>query len=106
MEKVCEELRKIERKAERIRSEALRTSEEIIAVAQGEAEKLFSDSRKRIEEESDELLNNFVREADKEREDALKKNEKAIKELSTTVEKRINEAVKTIFDAVLGKIKV
>jgi len=106
MEKVWEELRKIEREAERIRSEGLRKSEEIFVIAKEDAEKLVLDSRKHVEEEADELLSRYLEEANKEREDALKKNEDVIKELRITVERRINEAVKMIFDAVLGKTKV
>jgi len=106
MEKVWEELRKIEREAERIRSEGLRKSEEIFVIAKEDAEKLVLDSRKHVEEEAEELLSRYLEEANKEREDALKKNEDVIKELRITVERRINEAVKMIFDAVLGKTKV
>jgi len=106
MEKLWEELRKIESEAEHIHSETLKKSEELIAIAKQDAEKLLSASKKHIEAEANELLNKYHEEAAKERDAALKKNEKIIKELRTTVEKRFDKAVNTIFDAVLGKIKV
>lgn len=106
MEKVWEELRKIESKAEYIHSETLKKSEELIAIANKDAEKLFSVSKKHTEAEANKLLNKYIREAANERTAALEKNEKSIKELRTTVEKNFDKAVNTIFDAVLGTIKV
>lgn len=106
MEKVWEELRRIESEAEHVQSGALKKSEELIAIAKQDAEKLLSDSTKHIETEANELLNRFLREAAKERDAALEKNEKNLKDLRETVEKRFDEALNIIFDAVLGKIKV
>jgi vacuolar-type H+-ATPase subunit H len=106
MEKVWEELRKIESEAEHIRSETLKRSEELIAIAKQDAEKLLSASEKHVEMEGNELLKRLRRDVAKERDDALEKNEKNIKDLRETVEKCFDDAVNMIFDAVLGKIKV
>jgi F0F1-type ATP synthase membrane subunit b/b' len=106
MERISEELEKIEKEAKYIRSEALKKSEEIVAIAQKKAAKLVSDSRRDAEAETEELLNKYVKEANEEREDALKKSEESIKELTITSKKGINKAGKTIFDAVLGDLKV
>jgi vacuolar-type H+-ATPase subunit H len=106
MEKLWEELRKIESDAEHIRSETLKKSEELVAIAKQDAEKLLSTSKNHSEVEADELLNKYREEAAKEHNTALKKNEKIIKELGETVKKRFDEAVNTIFDVVLGKIKI
>jgi vacuolar-type H+-ATPase subunit H len=106
MEKLWEELRKIENEAEHIHSETLKKSEELVAIAKQDAEKLFSASKKHIEAEADELLNKYREEAAKERDAALQKNEDIIKELGKTVENRFEKGVNMIFDAVLGKIKV
>jgi vacuolar-type H+-ATPase subunit H len=105
MERLWEELKKIEKEAEHIHSKTLEKSEELIAIAKKDAEKLLSDSKKHVEAEADELLKKYAKEATKKRNFALKKNEEIIKELRKTVEKRFNKAVNTIFDAVLGKIK-
>jgi F0F1-type ATP synthase membrane subunit b/b' len=106
MEKVWEELRKIESKAEHIHSETLKKSEELIAVAKKDAEKLLSVSKKHTEAEANKLLNKYLQEAANERAVALEKNENSIKELRTTVEKFFDKAVNTIFDAVLETVKV
>lgn len=106
MERVWKELKNIEMEAERIRSESLRKSKEIVATAREEAEKLISDSKKHAEEEADELLDKYLEKAKRERENSLKKSEVFIEKLRVTVEKRINEAVKMIFDMVLGKTEV
>jgi vacuolar-type H+-ATPase subunit H len=106
MERVWEELRKIESEAEQIHSETLKKSEELVAVAKRDAERLLSASEKNVELEVNELLNRLRGDAAKERDDALEKNEKNIKDLRKTVEKRFGEAVNVIFDAVLEKTKV
>ena len=104
MEEIWRELREIEKEAEHIRSEALGKSEEIIAIAREDAGKLVSDSKKYAEEEADELLDRYVRRANREREVILEKNREAIRELRVSVENRINKAVKIVFDAVLEKV--
>lgn len=106
MEKVWEELRKIESKAEHIHSETLKKSEELITVAKKNAEKLLSVSKKHTEAEANKLLAKSLEESANERAAALEKNEKSIKELRATVEKCLDKAVNTILDAVLGNIKV
>ena len=106
MEKVWEELRKIEDKAEQLRSETLKTSEKLMDVARKDAEKLLSLSKKYTESEADKLLKARMNQAEKERAADLEKNEKSIKELKATVEKQFDKAVDTVFDAVLGKIEV
>jgi vacuolar-type H+-ATPase subunit H len=105
MERVWEELRKIETEAERIHSEASKKSEELLAIAKKDAEKLLSVSKKNAESEANDLLNKYRREAANERDVKLEKNKVFIKELRTTVEKRFDKAVNTVFNSVLGKIK-
>jgi vacuolar-type H+-ATPase subunit H len=105
MERVWEELRKIETEAERIHSEASKKSEELLAIAKKDAEKLLSVSKKNAESEANDLLNKYRREAANERNVKLEKNKVFIKELRTTVEKRFDKAVNTVFNSVLGKIK-
>jgi vacuolar-type H+-ATPase subunit H len=106
MEKVWEELKKIESEAEQIHSETLKKSEELVAIAKEDAKKLLSITEKNVEIEVNELLNRLRRNTTKERNDALEKNEENIKDLMKSVEKRFDEAVDTTFDAILGKIEV
>jgi len=106
MEKVWEELKKIEGKAEQINSETLRRSEELIALAKKDAEKLLLLSRKHSEAEAKELLNKFLKDGEKERDAALEKNEKSIQELKIMVEKNFDKALDTVFNAVLGKVEL
>jgi len=106
MEKVWEELRKIESEAEHIRSETLKKSEELIARAKKDAEQLLSVSKKHTETEANKLLTKYLEEAANEHDASLEANEKTLKELRKTVETCFDKAVNTVFDAVLGTIKV
>jgi vacuolar-type H+-ATPase subunit H len=106
MERVWEELRKIETKAEQIHSEALEKSEELLAIAKKDAEKLLSVSKKYTEAEANELLKRYLEEAASERHSTQEKNKIFIRKLKKNVEKRFDKAVNTVFDAVLGKIKL
>ena len=106
MEKVWEELRKIESEAEHIHSETLKKSETLIALAKKDAEQLLSFSKKHTETEANKLLTKYLEEAASEHDASLEANEKILKELRKTVEKCFDQAVNTVFDAVLGTIKV
>lgn len=106
MEKVWEELKEIESKAEQINSETMKKSQELIAVAKKDAEKLISLSKKDAEAEANGRLSTYLKEAAKERDIALEKNKRTIQELKATVEKNFDKAVDAVFNAVLGKIEV
>ena len=106
MERVWEELKEIENKAEQINSETMKKSEELIAVAKKDAEKLLLLSKKHSEAEANELLNTQLKKAAKERDVALEKNERTIKELKANVEKNFDKTVAAVFNVVLGKIEV
>jgi vacuolar-type H+-ATPase subunit H len=106
MEKVWEELKKIEGKAKQINSDTLKRSEELITIAKKDAEKLLSLSRKHTEAEVNELLNKVLKEDAKEREAALEKNEKTLQEMREMVEKNFAIALDTVFNAVLGKVEL
>lgn len=106
MEKVWEELKGIEKKAEQINSETMKKSQELIAVAKKDAEKLLSLSKKHSEAEANELLSTRINKAAKERDISLEKNEQTIKELKARVEKNFDKTVDAVFNVVLGKIEV
>ena len=61
---------------------------------------------KSTEAEANELLNKYREEAASEHDASLEANKKTLKELRKTVEKCFDKAVNTVFDAVLGTIKV
>jgi vacuolar-type H+-ATPase subunit H len=105
MEKVWEELKEIESKAEQINSDTMKKSQELIAVAKNDAKKLLSLSKKHAEAESNELQSTQLKEAEKERDIALEKNERSNQKLKARVEKNFDKAVDAVFNAVLGKIE-
>ena len=106
MERLWEELKKIEDEAISIRSEAEEKSAKIIDLAREYAEKLILDSRKEAEHEALELLNQFLSEAKIKREKMLKENEENIRKLRMKAEKCMEEAAKMIIDAAAGKLKI
>jgi vacuolar-type H+-ATPase subunit H len=106
MERVWDELRKIESKAEHIHSETLKKSEELLAVAEKDAEKLLSVSKEHTKVEADKLFDTYLKKASKDRDATLEENKRFINDLRTSVKKSFDEAVTKVFDAVLGKIKV
>jgi vacuolar-type H+-ATPase subunit H len=106
MERIWEELKEIESKAEQINSETMKKSQELLAVAKKDAKKLLSISKKHAEAEAKELVNRQLKEAAKERDIALEKNERTIKELKARVEKNFDKTVDAVFNVVLGKIEV
>lgn len=105
MEKAWEELKKIEAKAEQIRSEAQNNAAEISALAHKEAEELFVNSKTYAEEEAQQLYEGTVKEANCSREEQLKANQKAIEKLRGQAEKRMEQASSAVVDAVLGETK-
>ena len=93
MERIWKELVKIEEEADKIRSEALDKSKEILRIAKEESEKLRLDMETQANEASKELLAKFRNEANKERENALQKNEQFLKELRESAENQMNKAL-------------
>jgi F0F1-type ATP synthase membrane subunit b/b' len=102
MEKVWEELRKIEGTAEQIHIETLKKSEELIDLAKKDAEKLLLVSKKHTEMEANRLLNKYLEESANEHDASVEANEMILKELRKTVEKSFDKAVNTVFNTVLG----
>ncbi len=105
MEKVWEELKKIESQAETIRKESQNNTNKITSLAQQEGEKLIASSRTYAEEEAKQLYEHTVQEANRDRDERLRTNQKAIDNLQVKAEKRIERASLTIKNAVLGVTK-
>ena len=75
MEKVWEELKKIEAEAEKIRSDAQQKAQAITAIAQQNSEKLIANSQTYAEEEGQQLYASTVEEANRKRDEQLKANQ-------------------------------
>jgi F0F1-type ATP synthase membrane subunit b/b' len=101
MQKVWEELKKIEAVAEQIQTDAHAKAKEITIQAQKDAEKLLSNSRVYAQEESQKIYANAIAEANKSREEKLEANEKVAENLKVQAEKRMDKAVTAVVNAVL-----
>src|SRR5208283_802476 len=105
MEKVWDELKKIETKAEQIRSEAQDEAKKMIALAQQEAEKLIANGKAYGEEEAQQLYTNTIQEANRNRDEQLKANQEARANLRAQAEKQLEQAVSSVVNKVLGETK-
>jgi len=105
MDKVWEELKKIEDQAEQIRSEAQNKSKELIELSKQEAEKLLANSKTCAQEETKNLYDTNIEEANRSREEQLEVNQKAIEKLKAEAEKRMELASSAVMKAVLGETK-
>ncbi len=102
MEKVWEELKKIENQAEQIRIEAQSKSKQIISLAQKQAEKLVTNSSVYAEEESKEIYRKTLEIANKKREEQIKKNQEEMKKIKSQGQRGMKIASEAIVKAVLG----
>jgi DNA mismatch repair protein MutS2 len=101
MEKVWDELKKIEAQAEQIQSNAQDRAKKMVLLAKQDAEKLIENSKNYAEAESQKLSARSIDEANKERDEHLKKNEEAARLLKMKAEKRMDKAVLVVVNAVL-----
>ena len=105
MEKVWEELKKIEARAEQIRSEAQDKAKMINVLAQQKAQELIANSKTYAQEEAQQLVNNIVQEANGYRDVQLKANQEATEKLRAQAEKRMEQAAAKVVSTVLGENK-
>ena len=105
MEKVWDELKKIEAQAEQIRSEAQDEAKKMTALAQQEAEKLIANGKAYGEEEAQQLYTSTIQEANRNRDEQLKANQEARANLRAQAEKQLEQAVATVVNTVLGETK-
>ena len=101
MEKVWEELKKIEAEAEKIRSSAQQEAQSITALAQKNSEKLIANSQTYAEEEGQQLYASMVEEANRKRDNQLIANQAATEKLKMQAEKRMELAVTTIVKVIV-----
>ncbi len=105
MERVWEELRRIEAQAEQIRSEAQTKAKEIVNVAKQEAEQLLATSKTYAEKQGHDLKQRQIQEANKSRAAKLKASDENLDEIERVARKRMPVAEQAVVDAVLGKNK-
>ncbi len=101
MQKVWEELKKIEADAEQIQTDAKDKARAITLQAQRDGEKLLANSKTYAQEESQKQYNDTIAQANKSREKLLEDNEKIAEKLKAQAEKRMDKAVTVVVDAVL-----
>jgi vacuolar-type H+-ATPase subunit H len=101
MQRVWDELKKIEAQAEQIQADAQEKARQIVALAHQESDKLIANSKVYGQEESQKLYAQAVEEANQNREDLLKVNEQAAGKLKAQAEKRMDKAVSMVVNAVL-----
>jgi len=106
MEKVWEELKKIEAQAEQIRSEAQNKSKQITNFAEQNAEKLIANSQAYAQEEAQRLNSLALDEAARNRIQKLEEDRETIEKITQTAEKRRETVTNLVFDAVLGETKI
>ena len=104
MEKVWDELKKIEAQAEQIQSDAQDRAKKMSLLAKQDAEKLVENSRIYSEEESQRLYATAIEEANQERDERLKLNQEAAGELKAKAEKHMDKAVLAVVNVLLEDI--
>ncbi|MGA2682353.1 MAG: hypothetical protein ABSF44_11215 [Candidatus Bathyarchaeia archaeon] len=106
MEKVWEELKKIEAEAEKIRSGAQQEAQTMKALAQKNGEKLIANSQTYAEEEGRQLHARMVEEANRKRDEQLKANQAATEKLKVQAGKHMELAVTAIVKAIVKEAKL
>jgi len=106
MEKVWEELKKIEAQAEQIRSEAQEKAQNMTTLAQQNGEKLIANSQTYAEEEAQQLFKSAVEEANRRRDEQLKANQAVAEKLKVQAEKHMEQAISKVVKAVIEEAKL
>jgi vacuolar-type H+-ATPase subunit H len=101
MEKVWDELKKIEAQAEQIQNDAQDRAKKMVFLAKQDAEKLVENSKTYAEAESQKLYAKAIEEANQERDEHLKTNEVAAGNLKLKAEERMDKAVSLVVKAIL-----
>ena len=103
LEKVWEELKKIDAQAEQIRSEAQTDAKEITSLSQKESEELLVNSKNYAQQEAQQLYTETVSEANRSRDQQLETNRQTTENLGKQAQQRMEKASSTIVTAVLGE---
>ena len=101
MEKVWDELKKIEAHAEQIKNDAHDRAKQMALLAKQDAIKLIENSKAYGEAESQRLHSKTLEEANHNRDEQLNSNEETVANLKSKAEKRMDKAVVVVVNAVL-----
>jgi vacuolar-type H+-ATPase subunit H len=102
MEKLWNELKRVEAEAQRLHAEIEDKTKEITALAKQQADKLDADGKTFGQQEADALIASAVEDANRKRDKQLKENQAAIQKLRAKAQKQMDQASATIVNAVLG----
>ncbi len=105
MEKVWDELKKIESQAEQIQVDAQEKAKSIAILAHQDAEKLISNSKVYAEDEANQLYRSTVEEANRKSNEQLKANEESNQKLRMQAEKHMDAAVSRVLSAIIKDAK-
>ncbi len=103
MEKVWEELQKIEVQAEQVRNEAEKDAKEITSLSIQEANKLLENSKNYAQQEAQQLYTDKIEQAKRDRDQRLKVNKDDMEKLVEQAKQRIDAASSKIVAAVIGE---
>lgn len=106
MERVWDELKKIEAQAEQIQNDAQDRAKKMLLHAKQDAEKLVENSKTYAEAESQKVYAKAIEEASLERDEHLKVNEEAAGDLKLKAEKHMDKAVLVVVNALLEDTKI
>ncbi len=101
MEKVWEELKRIEAEAQKIQTDAQEKAKKMTQQAKADAEKLVANSKVYAEEESQKLYDTAVAEANTEHSEKLKATEETAAKLRQQAHTNMDKAVTLVVDSVL-----
>ncbi len=105
MERVLEELKRIEEEGKRIISESSEKAEEIISASHQKAEKLIVDAEKEAESEAEESLKKFNKDMDATHHKVLETCESRIRKLRASAATNTDSAIDAIFKIIIGDKK-
>jgi vacuolar-type H+-ATPase subunit H len=101
MEKVWDELKKIEAQAEQIQNDAKDRSKKMVLLAKQDAGKLVENSKPYGEAESQKIRANTIAQANQVRDENLAANQETAVKLKAKAEKRMDKAVLAVVNVVL-----
>ncbi len=106
MEKVWGELKKIEAKAEQIKTEANERSTQIFTIAEQKSEQLIASAKVFASEESEKQREVILKQAQETHDQKIIENQQKIKKITEGAQSNMEKAVSKIFDTVVGEATV
>ncbi len=103
MEKVWGELRKIEAKAEQIKTEANERSSQITNIAERKSEQLIASAKVFASEEAEKQREAILKQAQEIHDHKIIENQQKTKKITECAQRNMEKAVRKIIDAVIGE---